>query len=240
MDRGGMNTEKELKRIEEYIFTIEKSALFAGMSREAILKYLQESEAKIVYYDKDEMIFRENDMPTHMQILVEGSVAICNDNGNGKRGIVAMIENPGDIFGEIFVFLNHKEYDHYAQVMNDALVLQIPKEYFFYNHKEDLESHARITSNLLGIFANKTYYLNQRLNILLCGNLRQKLARIFLRDQKDYYVRLRMNREEMADFVNTARPSLSRELMSMQEDGLIHVEKRMIYIRNLQGLKDLL
>lgn len=35
---------------------------------------------------------------------------------------------------------------------------------------------------------------------------------------------MRMKREEMADFLGVARPSLSRELMQMQREGLLLVE----------------
>jgi CRP-like cAMP-binding protein len=44
----------------------------------------------------------------------------------------------------------------------------------------------------------------------------------------------------MADFLNTARPSLSRELMRMQNDGLITVEGRKITVRNKSALEEIL
>ncbi len=43
-------------------------------------------------------------------------------------------------------------------------------------------------------------------------------------------VELRMNREQLADFLGVARPSLSRELMRMQKDGLIEVSRKTIRI----------
>ena len=49
---------------------------------------------------------------------------------------------------------------------------------------------------------------------------------------------LSMNREELADFMNTARPSLSRELMKMQEDGIIKIEKRNIQIIDFDALQN--
>jgi CRP-like cAMP-binding protein len=49
-----------------------------------------------------------------------------------------------------------------------------------------------------------------------------------------------MSRQEMADFLNTARPSLSRELMRMQNDGLITVEGRKITVRNKSALEEML
>ena len=42
-------------------------------------------------------------------------------------------------------------------------------------------------------------------------------------------VTLKMSREEFADFLNAARPSLSRELMKMQEDGFIKVVRKTLF-----------
>ncbi len=226
--------------IDRNIYNIERSGLFAGVSREDIIDYLKESEAKIGSFRKEEVIFLQDDIPEYLHMLISGNIAVCTDSGDGKRSIIAQIEDTGDLFGEVFLFLNHKEYEHYALAMQDSIVLQIPRKNFFDTRHGNVEVKARITANLLSIFANKSYYLNQRLNILLCGNLRQKLARIILKDSVDGVLKLKMNREELADFVNTARPSLSRELMSMQEDGLIRVEKRNLYIMDESGLRALL
>jgi CRP-like cAMP-binding protein len=49
-----------------------------------------------------------------------------------------------------------------------------------------------------------------------------------------------MSRQEMADFLNAARPSLSRELMRMQNDGLITVEGRKITVKDRNALEEIL
>ena len=48
-----------------------------------------------------------------------------------------------------------------------------------------------------------------------------------------------MNREELADYLGTTRPSLSRELMNMQEEGLIEVTRSDFTILNREGLEGL-
>ena len=70
------------------------------------------------------------------------------------------------------------------------------------------------------------------------SSLRERIA-IWLIDSMDEEenVELRMNREQLADFLGVARPSLSRELMRMQADGLIQVSKKKIAIRNRQALE---
>ena len=93
---------------------------------------------------------------------------------------------------------------------------------------------------MLNIFASKSYYLNKRIQILSSSNLRQKIARLILQESKDGKVAfINMNREEMADFISVARPSLSRELMKMQDEGLIEVEKDKIHILDIEELMDL-
>lgn len=50
---------------------------------------------------------------------------------------------------------------------------------------------------------------------------------------------LSMNREELASFLGAARPSISRELMHMQRDGLICIEGRTILLLDPNTLRDL-
>ncbi len=46
-----------------------------------------------------------------------------------------------------------------------------------------------------------------------------------------------MNREQLADFLGVARPSLSRELMRMQADGLVLVSKKTITVLDKEAVE---
>lgn len=217
------------------------SPLFFGMSEGEITFCLQCSGAETKTYEKDEIIFQQKDEPQRLLVLLDGTVAVCNDTASGKRSIVATFDRSGELFGEVFLFLNHKEYDHYAQAVTPALVLQMPKDFFYHTCEDDCSCHSRLISNMLSILAQKAYFLNQKVQILSCSTLRQKIAKILLKNAlPDGAVTLSMNREELADFLNTARPSLSRELMNMQQDGLIRIQKRNIFIENLDALQNIL
>ena len=117
----------------------------------------------------------------------------------------------------------------------------MPREFFFRTCGEQCHYHAQLISNMLSILAQKAYYLNQKLQIMSCSTLRQKIIKVLLRHlSADGRVTLSMNREELADFLNTARPSLSRELMKMQEEGLIRIKRKEIVIVQLEELQNLL
>ena len=217
-----------------------ESPLFRGMTEGEIELCLKESRADILGFRKDEMIFKQGDRPRYITMLVEGSVAIGNDSLSGKRSIVGMFSNPGDLFGEVFLFLNHKEYNNYACATSSSKILEIPKEYLTNVGENSTALQNKMFSNLLTIFAERTFYLNNRLQVLSCATLKQKIARFILQNMNERdRVTLKMSREEFADFLNTARPSLSRELMKMQDDGLIKVVRKDLIVKNLEGLKSL-
>ncbi|MGL6201172.1 MAG: Crp/Fnr family transcriptional regulator [Lachnospiraceae bacterium] len=220
---------------------LKNSPLFTSMSEEDIENCLTYSGGNVVAYKQGEIVFHQADTPDKLMVLVAGSVVICSDSIEGKRSITARFDQAGELFGEVFVFLNKDHYDYYAQAASDALVLQIPKAFFYQLGGEDRVRQNRLISNMLSILAQKAYFLNRKVQILSCATLRQKIAKVLLQNAgEDGKVELTLNREELADFLNTARPSLSRELMNMQEDGLIMIKKREIYITNFAALEEIL
>ena len=210
------------------------------MTEEEIELCLKEARADILGFRKGEMIFNQGDKPRYITMLVEGSVSVGNDSVNGKRSILGMFSNPGELFGEVFLFLNHDEYANYACASSPSKILEIPKEYLTRLGDKPSALQNKMLSNLLTIFAERTYHLNNRLQVLSCSTLKQKIARFILQNMNDRdRVTLKMSREEFADFLNAARPSLSRELMKMQEDGYIKVVRKDLIVKNLEGLKSL-
>ena len=224
---------------------LRKCPLFTGMTEEEINYLLSWCKAETIELKRDSYLFHQGDIPEKLPILLSGRMLVGNDTSSGKRRVVATIEEPGTIFGEIFLFLNRKEYENHAQAAEDSRILLLPGWIFFAKpegrmEQRERELHDKILSNLLTVFAQKAYYLNQTLQILTLGNLRQKIARLFLNHQEENgRVGLQMNREAMASYLNTARPHLSRELMKMQEEGLIEIRKKEIYIKDLEGLESL-
>ena len=217
-----------------------QSPLFRGMTEEEIELCLKEAKADIVGFRKGETIFNQGDTPRYITMLVEGSVSIGNDSVNGKRSIMGLFSNPGELFGEVFLFLNHNEYVNYAYASSPSKILEIPKEYLTRPGANPSALQSRMLSNMITIFAERTFYLNNRLQVLSCSTLRQKIARFILQNMNERdRVTLKMSREEFADFLNAARPSLSRELMKMQDDGFIKVVRKDLIVKNLEGLKSL-
>ncbi len=174
-------------------------------------------KSKIEVYSDGNIIFNKNDIPQNLHVLLEGEVCICNFDENGAKQVVTNIMAKGDTFGEVFLFVDTK-YEHTAIASGDAKVLKIPRNIALQNHK--------ISQALISIFAKKAYVLNKRVQILYCKTLREKLNLYFELNKNEFnIVKISQTRDALADYLNVTRPSLSRELMNMQRDGLISIEK---------------
>lgn len=209
----------------------QKCALFADLSDAEIESCLTCSKSKTAVYQKGEIIFHQMDRPAQLFVLLDGSVVVGSDSKDGRRSIVAAFDRPGELFGEVFLFLNHRAYDHYAQAASAARILQMPKDFLCHTCGQNCGYHAKLISNMLSILAQKAYFLNQRLQVVSCATLRQKIAKTLLQNAAPGGKPApAMSREELADYLNAARPSVSRELMKMQRDGLLRVEKKRIAV----------
>ena len=78
------------------ISKMKKSPLFFEMSDSDIENCLKCSRSEIVSYEKDELIFRQHDVPRKLLVLLEGAVVVGNDSSSGKRSIVATLDQPGE------------------------------------------------------------------------------------------------------------------------------------------------
>ncbi len=188
-------------------------------------------------YPAGTYIFEQGGLPTRLFLLLSGQVQICKDFTSGKRDVLYLVE-AGNVFGEIFLFGNRERYWYDAVAVTDIAVLEMPWNFFYHFCSNACDHHKQLTQNMLEILSENNFKITRKLHIVTTSSLRERIA-IWLIDSMDEEenVELRMNREQLADFLGVARPSLSRELMRMQADGLIQVSKKKIAIRNRQALE---
>ena len=119
-------------------------------------------------------------------------------------------------------------------------MLQIPWEFFYCFCSNACEHHRMITRNMLEIQSEKNFKMTRKLHLLSGTTLRERIALWLLEQAADGdAVKLAMNREELADYLGTTRPSLSRELMKMQQEQLIETDKYTIKIVDRNALETL-
>lgn len=209
---------------------LESSKLFQMITEEETQRILKCSKARMKQYPSGTYIFEQGGLPTRLFLLLSGQVQICKDFTSGKRDVLYLVE-AGNVFGEIFLFGDRKKYWYDAVAVTDVSVLEMPWDFFYHFCSNACDHHKQLTQNMLEILSEDNFKITRKLHIISTSSLRERIA-IWLIDSmnENSVVELRMNREQLADFLGVARPSLSRELMRMQKDGLIEVSRKTIRI----------
>lgn len=216
---------------------LETTGLFQEISKCDIERMLVCSKAYRKKYASGEYIFRQGDRPSKVFLLLQGSVSIAKDFASGKRDVLYRVEE-GNVFGDMFLFADMESYWYDAMAVEEVEVLAIPWSFFYHFCENACRHHQLLTRNMLELFSKREFHITKKLHIVSTASLRERIC-IWLIDSADGQdkVEVKMKREELADFLGVARPSLSRELMRMQEDGLIEVSKKYIYLKDRNSIE---
>lgn len=237
-----MASSKPAIKDRKLVGSLSDVLVFKDLTEEDIMKCLECSGAEIAVCEKGERIFSEGEVPLKLPVIISGSVMSGRDFYDGKRTIAAVYDKKGDVFGYELLFAPDKKYGLFAEAQTRSRILMIPKKYLLGTCERNCGFHATLISNMLLIMAEKSLKLNAKLEIMTCTTIRQKVAKMLLYNNigETEKSAFNMSRQDMANFINVARPSLSRELMKMQEEGLIETSGRKIYIKNREALEDIL
>ena len=227
---------------DSIIQALSKSALCKEFTQDELLSLLEENNTKIKKYEKGSFVFEEGDVPDRLYVLIYGLVEVSKLTFSGKKILITTIENPGDMFAEVYMFMGKSKYDMSAQTGEESLILSISSEFFEnISYNTNALAAEKIRKNLMSIFAMKAYNLSGKVRLLGCGSIREKISLYHIENQTPSgEIAKNPSREELADYLNVTRPSLSRELGNMEKEGIIRLDGRKIVIVSQEKLEEYL
>ncbi len=227
--------------MNEVINIIKDNQLFDNMGIDEIKKVLKCGNAVVAEYKDNQMVFQKDDTIKKLGIVIEGQLNLVSQKYNGARVIVTTLEQD-DLFGEALVFSSAKEAPYDLVSAGNSRALILPYEIFFTMCTETCEFHKTLINNMLAILSDKIVMLNKKMQILNAETLKGRIAVYLLTLHKktnSVIFDMPMKRQELADFLNVKRPSLSRELSNMQQDNIIEIYRSTVKIIDLDKLKEL-
>ena len=227
---------------DNIVQALEHSGLCREFTQDEILSLIEEKDTDIKRYEKGSFIFEEDDTPDKLYVLIEGYVEVSKMTFSGKKILITTIENPGDMFAEVYMFMGKGKYDMSAQAVEESVVLSVSCD-FFENISHNIKAgvSAKIRKNLMSIFAMKAYNLSGKVRLLGCGSIREMIALYLIENQTaSGQITKNPSREELSDYLNVTRPSLSRELGNMEKEGIIKLDGRKIIIVSQDKLEEYL
>lgn len=197
--------------------------------------------AQLISFKKNTLIFCEGEKYRGFYILIKGSVKVYKLSNEGKESILHLIK-PGDAFGEIPLF-EGGNYPVNAQNISDSTAVFFPKTEFL----RLLSKNNQISLNMLAGFAKRLRVLTRKVEELTTNEVMNRFAYYIIDEMKKAgtdnsprpYLKLYISKKNIASYIGTITETLSRILKKMQDEKIIHVEGKTIFVINFPKLKSL-
>lgn len=221
--------------MDKYVEQLSKSPLFKSIPREEIINILGKISYEVNIYNKGEIIAIEGDDCHSLGIILEGRIEIQKIFPSGQ---IMTINNfkEGNIFGESLVFTDKHSYPATITAMEYSEIMYIEKSNIINLSVLD----TRVLTNFVSILSSRILMLNNRISNLSQDTIRKKISNYLLfeyENQDSLFLTIPFSRKKMAELLNIPRPSLSRELTNMRDEGIIDFDKNIIKILRLDLLE---
>ena len=219
---------------------LKHSPLFNTISDANINALLGCLSATQKVYHADECIFSTGTQVDSIYIVLKGRVELVKETLHGDRSLLSLIE-PCQLFAEGIVCTSHRLSPLSAYASTTTTLLLIPYERITLSCSSNCLFHIQLIRNMLTILGNKNYSLNTKLDFMLIKGIKQKVAAYLMlesKTQQSLSFNITLNRNELAEFLNVSRPSMSRELAVLKSEGIIDYYKNSFKIIDLDLLAD--
>jgi len=225
--------EKKYSFTQQGISEFLKDVKGAGLITQLAEQYSIES------YGKKQNLYQEGKRPKFLYYLVKGKVKGFKTHEDGKEYITDLFSE-GDFIGYPALIENNN-YDDNAIVLEDAEILQVPREDFL----QMIYADINVANRFIRIITQNVKEKEERLLNLAYSSLRKRVAKALVDIHLKYNTAettnpIEISRDDIAHYVGTATESLIRTLSDFKAEKLIEIKEGKIKVLNTEKLKNLL
>lgn len=224
---------------EHNLSALKKCELFEGIEKEELRKLLTCLKPQVQSYDRNDYIVHNGDSLDSLGIVLEGEALVFKESISGNRIFIKNL-GVGEMFGEIAVFARQKQWPALVQANTPLTVCFIPQNKIVGRCENLCGWHTTMTTNMLSIVSERAMMLSKKMEYISIKTMRAKLCTYIY----EHYLKIGantfmipMNRGQLADFLNVSRPSMSRELSRMKDEGIIDYHLSTVKIFDLEAMK---
>lgn len=212
-------------------------AFIKDMKGGGFIKRVSE-QYETVSYPKKQVLYQEGKRPRFLYFLAKGKLKTIRSNEDGKEYITDLF-NEGDFFGYNAIIGDHA-YDDSAVVLENAEIIQIPKDDF----QEMINSDISIATKFIRLITQNVKDKEERLLRLAYSSLRKRVAAGLI----EIYQKLNpagikktieISREEIAQYVGTATESLIRTLSDFKSEKVLEIKEGKIILPDPDKLREM-
>lgn len=181
-------------------------------------------QLNVTKYSTNSLLFQEGEECNSLGVILSGELTISTLTSLDKEYTINILHK-NDIFGENLLFNKSDVFLGDGIITKDAEILFIPKNLLI-----DLFSNKTFLINYLSIISEKNTKLRERMKLLSQKSIADRIMFYLINEYKktgNKKVSI-ISKEDLANKLNIPRPSLSRELINLKDEGLIDYNRYFI------------
>jgi CRP-like cAMP-binding protein len=183
-------------------------------------------------YQRDEIIVTEGETATALYFIAAGVVKVFKTSADGKEQILSIVR-PREAFNEVPVF-NGGINPASAQAMTPVVLYGLNRN----DMHNILRNQPQVALNVIGVMAKRLRHLVSLVEELSFKRVISRVAGILLDYAGDgVNPGTRLTQRDMAAMAGTAREVVARSLKTLEEDGVIRLDKQRIIISDKNALQ---
>ncbi|MFR1707290.1 MAG: Crp/Fnr family transcriptional regulator [Clostridium sp.] len=217
---------------------VEKVPIFSGLNSEELSKV-----ANLIVkrkYEKGELIIMEENPLENLIIIDNGKVKVFCYTIEGKEQILYILDQ-GDFFGEKNL-LNNQNSTYNVEALETTHICMINKNDF----QKLLITYPTISIKIIEELCTRMDKIENSIQNIGAKNIEWRINSLLIEFAERYgkatpkgiIVELPLSREGMANYIGTARETVSRKLSLLQDKGIINmIGNKQILILDINALK---
>jgi CRP/FNR family transcriptional regulator len=184
--------------------------------------------------ERGELILAEGEQPQALYFVVFGAIKVFKTSPEGKEQIFGIVHSGGS-FNDVPSFDGGRN-PVSAQAMVPSVLYGIRRSDFEIIIKEN----PKVAVNVSKVLASQVRQLGSLVEDLSFKHVTGRVAKILLENSGDgSKEKHRLTQQDMASMAGTAREVVGRSLKSLEDDGVIKMDRHRIVIKDIDMLKDI-
>lgn len=211
--------------------------LFEDFSDDELEKLLVICKEKS--YPKDSVIFQKEDPGNFFFLICSGRVKVIIETEEGKEGILAILY-PTEFFGEMSL-LDGEPRSATVVALEETKVVIIERNEFL----NLLYKHPELALKILKTLSLRLRKANRQIETLMFLDASGRIARLLIDIAKDrgkkvdegVLIDLEFTRQELGNLIGVSRETTIRILKSLEDEGILSIERNHIIIKDIKELE---
>ena len=210
---------------------LKSTFLFHGLKDTELNNLLADNHPSYESYKRGEKVYSSTDKRL-VGFVVKGKCEIRRLKPDGSKTVLNSL-GEYQSFGILSIF-SADEFPTQIFALTNCEILYFTDDQI----QGFVNSNLQISKNLINFLASRINFLNKKIATFSGTRVEDRLAAFLLCESEKYNSEtFPFNCQKTAEEINAGRASVYRALTSLEEQGLVTIDNKKIYIKDLLGLE---